>query len=100
MINNCAGGVTPWGTWLTCEENTNGYVWARLRPSRLVLKPPRAPRRYGIPGEWYAWGKFHDRFDVTKEPNEPHRFGWVVEIDPLDPTSDAGQAHGHGPLQA
>ncbi len=44
-------------------------------------------RRYGIPGEWYAWGKFHDRFDVAKEPNEPNRFGWVVEIDPLDPTS-------------
>ena len=86
MINNCAGGVTPWGTWLTCEENINGYFWSKAAAEPLTDEA-RALRRYGIPGEWYAWGKFHDRFDVMKEPNEPNRFGWVVEIDPLDPTS-------------
>jgi secreted PhoX family phosphatase len=47
----------------------------------------RNHRRYGVPGNFYAWGKFHDRFDVLKEPNEPNRFGWIVEIDPFDPTS-------------
>jgi uncharacterized protein len=85
MVNNCAGGRTPWGTWLSCEENINGYFWnktaAETHPDAKALK------RYGIPGEWYAWGKWHDRFDVAKEPNEPHRFGWVVEIDPMDPTA-------------
>jgi hypothetical protein len=86
MINNCAGGVTPWGTWLTCEENTNGYFWGKAA-AEPVTPEARAYRRYGIPGEYYAWGKFHDRFDLAKEPNEPNRFGWVVEIDPLDPTS-------------
>jgi secreted PhoX family phosphatase len=86
MVNNCAGGVTPWGTWLTCEENTNGYFWGMAAAAPLT-DAARALRRYGIPGEWYAWGKFHDRFDVEKEPNEPNRFGWVVEIDPLDPAS-------------
>jgi secreted PhoX family phosphatase len=86
MLNNCAGGVTPWGTWLTCEENFNGYFWGKAATEPLTLEA-RALRRYGAPGEWYAWGKFHDRFDVAKEPNEPNRFGWVVEIDPFDPAS-------------
>lgn len=86
MLNNCAGGVTPWGTWLTCEENFNGYFWGKAAAEPLTLEA-RALRRYGAPAEWYAWGKFHDRFDTLKEPNEPNRFGWVVEIDPFDPTS-------------
>jgi secreted PhoX family phosphatase len=86
MLNNCAGGVTPWGTWLTCEENFNGYFWNEGAADPLTLEA-RALRRYGAPGEWYAWGRFHDRFDTLKEPNESNRFGWVVEIDPFDPTS-------------
>jgi len=85
MINNCAGAVTPWGTWLTCEENFNGYFWnkaaAEKSPDSAALK------RYGVPGEWQNWGEFHDRFDYAKEPNEVNRFGWVVEIDPFDPIS-------------
>ena len=85
MMNNCAGGVTPWGTWLTCEENINYYFWNK---AALDAHPHAAAlKRYGIPGEAYAWGKFHPRFDIAKEPNEPHRYGWVVEIDPFDPAS-------------
>lgn len=84
MLNNCAGGMTPWGTWVTCEENTNGYFWGELGDEHVNAA---GFKRYGIPGKWYAWGKFHDRFDINKEPNEAHRFGWVVEIDPVDPSS-------------
>jgi secreted PhoX family phosphatase len=84
MINNCAGGVTPWGTWLTCEENFHGYFNGKLPDTHPEA---RNHRRYGLPTEWYAWGKFHDRFNVTKEQNEANRFGWVVEIDPFDPSS-------------
>lgn len=86
MLNNCAGGMTPWGTWLTCEENFNGY-FAPNGAADAQTPEGLALRRYGIKGEWYAWSKFINRFDVSKEPNEPNRFGWVVEIDPLDPTS-------------
>ncbi len=85
MLNNCAGAITPWGTWLTCEENFNGYFWnkkaAEKSPHAVALK------RYGAPAERYNWGQYHDRFDIAKEPNEINRFGWVVEIDPLDPNS-------------
>ncbi|MDX2259077.1 MAG: PhoX family phosphatase [Hyphomicrobiaceae bacterium] len=85
MLNNCSGAVTPWGTWLTCEENFNGYFWnkaaAKDHPHAVSLQ------RYGAPAERYCWGRYHERFDVAKEPNEVHRFGWIVEIDPFEPNS-------------
>jgi secreted PhoX family phosphatase len=85
MLNNCAGAMTPWGTWLTCEENINGYFYNK---SALDAHPDKAAlKRYGVPAEWYVWGKFHERFDIGREPNEANRFGWVVEIDPRDPNS-------------
>jgi secreted PhoX family phosphatase len=84
MLNNCAGGTTPWGTWLTCEENVNGYFWGKLDDGHPEA---RNYKRMGVPGNWYNWGTYHDRFDIAKEPNEANRFGWVVEIDPLDPAS-------------
>jgi secreted PhoX family phosphatase len=84
MLNNCAGGKTPWGTWLTAEENFNGYFGGSA-PEGSPLAD--SYERYGVPGGWYAWASSVDRFDVGKEPNEPHRFGWMVEIDPYDPNS-------------
>ena len=85
MLNNCAGATTPWGTWLTCEENINGYFWGKGALNKVA--DAASFKRYGIPAEWYYWAKVHDRFDMSKEPNEANRFGWVVEIDPLDPAS-------------
>jgi secreted PhoX family phosphatase len=84
MINNCAGGVTTWGTWLACEENFNGYFWGKLPDGHVEVANYK---RYGLGTPAYAWGQFHDRFDLAKEPNEANRFGWVVEIDPFNPTS-------------
>ncbi|MEH6830558.1 MAG: PhoX family phosphatase [Sulfitobacter sp.] len=91
-LNNCAGGMTPWGTYLMAEENFHGYFWtskldAEGKPDLSTLPAKDAERhaRYGVPGMWYAWGTTHDRFDMDKEPNEPNRFGWIVEVDPRDP---------------
>jgi secreted PhoX family phosphatase len=83
-FNNCANGRTPWGTYLTCEENFNGYFG-----SVESLPDTAAFKRYGISakGAGINWHPFDERFDLGKNPNEPNRFGWVVEIDPMDPTS-------------
>ncbi len=86
-LNNCAAGKTPWGTVLSAEENFHQY-FANLD----TMKEGEAKEihsRYGLPAEASErrWENFHDRFDLTKEPNEAFRFGWVVEIDPYDPKS-------------
>ena len=81
-VNNCAMGVTPWGTYLTCEENWNGYF------ANTGGTPTDLEKRYGIDnrGAGYRWHEHDQRFNTSLQPNEPHRFGWVVEIDPFDPT--------------
>ena len=83
-LNNCAGGVTPWGTYLMAEENFHGYFVGELPAGHAEAANYK---RYGVPASSYTWGKFHDRFDLAKEPNEPNRFGWVVEVDVMDPNS-------------
>ncbi len=89
-MNNCAGGVTPWGTILSGEENFNQYfVGGDGAPEEL--KPALA--RYGIdttnryPEGSRRWDRADERFDLSRHPNEAHRFGWIVEVDPHNPRS-------------
>ena len=91
-FNNCAGGTTPWGTVLSGEENFNEYF---DRSGGLDSRYAASYARYGITGApaTRGWSEVDPRFDLTTEPHEPFRFGWIVEIDPRDPTSDAAQAH-------
>jgi len=84
-FGNCANGKTPWGTYLTCEENFDTYFGTsksdyQVTPAqkRYTLNPNEAERN---------WADFDARFDMAKNPNEFNRHGWIVEIDPLDPTS-------------
>ena len=85
MLNNCGGGVTPWGTVLTCEENIDQYFAnaasvtdprQQASLARLGVRQAESQRR---------WEAHHPRFDLAREPHEVNRFGWVVEIDPYDP---------------
>jgi secreted PhoX family phosphatase len=86
-FNNCGSGKTPWGTYLTCEENFNGYFGA-TGEMPTDEKIAAGYQRYGIAAEGrYGYEKFDARFDVSENPNEPHRAGWIVEIDPADPSS-------------
>ncbi|MDR7302112.1 PhoX family protein [Haloactinomyces albus] len=85
--NNCAGGITPWGTMLSGEENFQQYF-----AHADTVDDPQARRRlerYGIGtgASTRKWERFDRRWDVGKEPNEPNRFGWIVETDPHDPDS-------------
>jgi hypothetical protein len=84
-LNNCAHGVTPWGTYLACEENWNGYFGTA--DTSWVATPLEA--RYGVTkaGFGYNWHLADPRFDLAVDRKEPNRFGWVVEIDPFDPAS-------------
>ncbi|WP_114854048.1 PhoX family phosphatase [Brachybacterium sp. YJGR34] len=82
-LGNCAGGLTPWGTLLSGEENFHSYF--------VAPGTSEAEQRYGLRDAPTArgWEKKHARFDATGEgyENEPNRFGYIVEVDPFDPTS-------------
>ncbi len=94
-LNNCAHGYTPWGTYLTCEENWNGYfsnetgdvVGEETEDRKFVII--KGQTRYGVVkgGFGYRWHEVDERFRADLHPNEPNRFGWVVEIDPQNPQS-------------
>ncbi|MFO1052925.1 MAG: PhoX family phosphatase [Planctomycetota bacterium] len=90
-FNNCAGGITPWGTVLFAEENFHKY----FSGDTARLDDPAAYERYGVADDpEFAWGRLgkdgeaprgHRRFCVEAEPHECNRFGWMVEYDPYDP---------------
>lgn len=85
-FNNCAGGKTPWGTILTCEENFDQYfanfdsVPADIKSlsERIPAEGAETDRR---------WEDYVSRFDLAQEPTEYNRFGYIVEIDPYNPNA-------------
>ena len=105
-LNNCANGTTPWGTYLTCEENWAGYfrrIKATDDPSRTA-KEIAAFTRYGVAstgrelwatvtpdtadnlyGRWNAQVVGATATDDFR--NGANTYGWVVEIDPFTPAS-------------
>ncbi|CZE48644.1 twin-arginine translocation pathway signal [Campylobacter geochelonis] len=81
-FNNCGCGKTPWGTYLTCEENFDDFFGSKDTKAQTS----ESFKRYGIkPKSVYGWEKFDDRFDFKINPNEPNRHGYIVEFDPYNP---------------
>ncbi|WP_327638044.1 PhoX family phosphatase [Kribbella sp. NBC_00482] len=87
-FGNCSGGVTPWGTILSGEENFNGYYDVS---GTIPAEHVDSYKRYGVPTtatkSARQWSVVDPRFDLTKTPNEVYKSGWVVEVDPYDPRS-------------
>jgi uncharacterized protein len=89
-FGNCANGKTPWGTYLTCEENIDDYFastdsWLAVNKDAELRE---AHRRFPtIETSVYGWENADPRFDMMHDPHEGLRFGWVVEIDPQDSQS-------------
>ena len=80
-LNHCAAGMTPWGTYLSGEENFRFYFAGGDQPEAHQ-------KRWGITKTaFFRWPEFDERFNATRDPNEFNRFGWVVEVDPMDPAS-------------
>lgn len=83
-INNCGCGKTPWGTYLTCEENFDDFFGSKSKEYKFN----ESEVRYGMQNDGngaYMWHLHDDRFNLDENPNEANRFGWVVEFDPYDP---------------
>ena len=99
-VNNCANGRTGWGTILTCEENWGSYFRRTGDNAARTARELVALSRYGVTTAGsYAWSTAGSdpvfaRWDaratgasaLADYRNEPNKFGWVVEIDPYDPT--------------
>ncbi len=85
-FNNCSNGITPWGTYLACEENFHGYF--KLTELKFASEAQQqAWSRYAMGGDYYGWAKNEERFNLDKHPNEGNRFGWIIEFDPYNPQS-------------
>ncbi len=78
------GGITPWGTVLLAEENIQQYFGGKAPPTELQNY---TRNELGSATNTHGWDKSVSRFHMDREPREPNRFGWVVELDPYNPGS-------------
>tara|TARA_Y100001968_G_C19441184_1_gene762599 strand:+ start:1717 stop:3534 length:1818 start_codon:yes stop_codon:yes gene_type:complete len=87
-FSNCGNGITPWGTYLTCEENFNSYFYIVNKNNNFSIS--KKEKRYGLNKSYTGsrWWKKNERFNLSNNPNEANRYGYIVEIDPLNPNSE------------
>lgn len=107
---NCGNGYTPWGTYLTAEENWDGYFARKANDTRAIAKEEIALSRYGRGGadalsSQYLWNTpiaeltgdkdLYDRWDISVKGenaladyrNVMNTCGFIVEIDPFSATT-------------
>jgi secreted PhoX family phosphatase len=103
-LNNCGHGYTPWGTYLSGEENWAGYFHRREEETARTPSEVSSFKRYGISNTTsgrYNWSRagaadnkdLYSRWSVNVVAasadkdfrNAANTFGYVVEIDPFDP---------------
>lgn len=88
-FQNCAGGFTPWGTYLTAEENFNNQFFTSDKDSP-VLASAKAEPGFGFDQTIFRYDNIWrmggpGQFDLSRNPHGPALYGWIVEIDPYDP---------------
>ncbi len=88
---NCAGGLTPWGTYLTAEENFDSLFAGH---SSEIADRSFAEQTYaldvlshGYPAGGFSAALAPSQFRIGANPYGPSLYGWIVEIDPHDPTA-------------
>ena len=84
-FGNCAGSKTPWGTVLTAEENIQAYFLGNAKNTSEY----ESYKRFGLLGAKSArsiWGKYHDHWNLDQHPQAGMHAGWIVEINPFDPS--------------
>ncbi|WP_371873795.1 PhoX family protein [Williamsia phyllosphaerae] len=86
-IANCSGGLTPWGTMLSGEENYNNYFSNADKVTDPAAKEGLDRYSFADDADYHVWGRYESRFDLARDPNEANRFGYVVEVNPHDPKS-------------
>ena len=102
-LNNCAGGITPWGTVLSGEENFNQYfVGGDGGPGRRTsrARPVRHRHRDRYPSGSRKWDRVDERFDLAQHPNEAQPLRLDRGDRPVRPRLHAAQAHRARPVQA
>lgn len=86
---NCAGGQTPWGTFLSAEENFNFYFHASGDAPEAARKDPALSadaKSFGYPLQRpQPRPTAPAQYDLASNPHGPALYGWTVEIDPYDP---------------
>lgn len=94
-FSNCSGGTTPWGTFLTCEENVQDQLPVLVDARGEPLSGDRRP--FEVSGTEFGFEEpsyFDGLYQLLEPRLDPRRFGWVGHVDPVSGTMEKLEALG------